>query len=346
MLNSYNILTAIFIFTGTSLFSQTPARLVLIEQFTNSGCSICANNDHWVTDFTDNNPSEAVEISYHTWFPYSDSMYFENSVENNARTNYYSIPATPWSVIDGNYYNNGTSSLGNGVGTTVAQRKMTAPDYTISSSSLSLSGNTLSGTIIFESIDSANTAKNLRAHVVVIEKNVLKSSYAASPGGNSQTVYKNVMRKMISGAAGTVLANKNLNGKDSINFSWNLLKIKNANELAVVCFVQDEGNKEVLQAASFVPLSTGIQSLQTGMDLFYAFPNPASGAIYLASDKNTEDEFKLEVYDISGRKIRSQKIILSQKPILENIPDLNPGLYYWRLTDSAGHMGTKKILVD
>ncbi|MBC7862743.1 MAG: T9SS type A sorting domain-containing protein [Bacteroidia bacterium] len=340
------LLAGIYLNMNVAFAQTSVSRLVLIEQFTNSGCSICASHDHWISDFTDNNPSAAVEISYHTSFPYYDSMYFENPAESNARTALYGVPGVPWSVIDGNFYSNATSSLNSAITSTVTARQSNAPAYSISTSGTSLLANNLSGQFIFESIDAANISKNLVAHVVIVEKNVLKNSYAASPGTNTQTVYKNVMRKMIPNVSGTVLLNKNLNGKDTVVLNWNLLHIKNPNEVAVVCFVQDSSSKEILQAATFDVVSTDISKLQFNGQLFSVFPNPSSGVVYISVNSAVEKETQLEFITFDGRIIKTEHLILSDKPKLVSIYGMSPGVYLLRLKDSAGNCSVKKILID
>ncbi|MBA2612738.1 MAG: hypothetical protein H0U95_12245 [Bacteroidetes bacterium] len=257
-------------------------RVVLIEQFTNSGCPPCAAYSPPVFNYVNNNPADVVAIAYHTYFPYSDSMYFENTTESTARVNYYGVASVPYSVVDGNYYSNTSSNFNPVIASTINSRKAVANKYAINNVSTIISGNLLSTKIAFESLHPNNFSDSLIAHIVVIEKNVLKSSYAASPGANTETNYEYVMRKMLPNQSGSLLINKNLNGKDTITFNWPMQKIKNNAEVRVVAFVQNKNTKEVYMANLFsTNISTGLnERLADGLS-FKTFPNPANDVLYI-----------------------------------------------------------------
>lgn len=284
-----NAIVISFIVSLTTFSVQSQNRIVLLEQFTNAGCPSCAGASPALYSFVNANPNDVVAIAYHTSWPYSDSMYAENPTETNARVAFYNVSSVPYTIVDGNVYSNNTANFNSSNSTIVNNRKIVAPKYSIQNNGLTLSGNQLSGTFQFNSINASNSSDNLVAHLVVIEKNVLKSAYAASPGGNSETQYGYVMRKMLPSSSGTTLVNKNMGANDIVSFNWTKSHIKNVNELRVVAFVQNTATKEIYQSQIFTPsIITSLETTNNEINHVVVYPNPASNLI---SIKLTNTEF-------------------------------------------------------
>jgi len=320
-------------------------RIVLLEQFSNSSCGPCAQSSPPVYNFADNNPEKAVAISYHTGFPYSnDSMYLENPVDANQRVSFYSVSGVPHTIMDGNVFSGGSNSFVSNINSSVNNRKAVNPQYNIATTGVSLTNNILSGSFQFESLLAANENENLIAHIVVIEKNVLKSSYLSSPGNNSETEYGYVMRKMFPNAAGTILINKDLNGIDEVNFSWTLDNIKDESEIRIVAFVQNLGTKEVFQSQLFeVGNGTvGIEKSITTQNEMQIFPNPNNGAFTLLLNNNLFIE-SITIVNQLGQVINRQTIN-SETINISNSFQLEKGIYFVKLK-TKGEEIVKKITV-
>jgi hypothetical protein len=319
-------------------------RVVLIEQFSNSSCGPCGNASPTIFAYANNNPQKAVVITYHTSFPYfNDSMYFDNTVDNNARVNYYSVGGVPNSIVDGNVYSGATATLNTTLNTTITNRSLIAPRYSIASSNFQLSNGQLTGTFDFTSIDAQNSNQNLVAQIVVIEKNVLKSSFAASPGNNSETQYGYVMRKMFPTSNGTSLNNTALNGLESINLNWPISRIKNINELRVVAFVQNTTNNEIYQAQIFSPaLSVGISDIDITSE-FSVYPNPVSSEINIQFNK-LELVKNITVVNNLGQLFYSEVLNELTNNYKINY-QINKGMYYVLIETAAGSF-RKKIIVN
>jgi len=325
---------ALVLFINVTSTAQT--RVVLIEQFSNSSCGPCGAISPSVYAYANTNPGIAV-IAYHTLFPYNnDSMYFENPTEATQRVNYYSVQGVPNSVLDGNVYNGSTNPFVANISTSVANRLNVAPKYNIETSSLTLSGNQLSGSFQFTSLSASNTSENLVAHVVIIEKNVLKSSYAASPGANNETEYGYVMRKMIPGVSGTSLINTLLNGSDNVSLNWTLNHIKNKNELRVVAFVQNTNTKEVYQAQIFNVSETPVGLVENTKfpKKAFIYPNPATGEFSI-SFKTQQHLKSITITDQFGKIVFEDNSDVTTDLITKKI-DLNTGIYFINISTESG----------
>ncbi len=336
------VFTFIFLFIAMQFsFAQ---RVVLIEQFTNSGCPPCAASTPPVFNYVNNNPADVVAIGYHTSFPYSDSMYFENPAESNARVSYYTVQTVPYSVVDGNYYANFSSSFNTVIANTINTRKAIANKYNITNLSNTISGNVLNTKFVFESLNANNTNDTLRAHIVVIEKNVLKSSYAASPGANTETNYEYVMRKMLPNQNGSFLVNRNLNGKDTITLNWPMQKIKSNAQVRVVAFVQNKTTKEVYMANLFsTNISTGLNEIKKDALSFHIFPNPATDHLSI-SFSNLKNYATITIVDVLGKSLLSETVS-PDKTLLLNTSSFQKGIYFLILNDGMNTV-SKKVVIE
>ena len=318
-------------------------RIVLLEQFTNSGCTICATHDPATYAYVQSNPTQVIAISYHTAFPYFDSLYLENIQDAAARTAFYSVVSVPYSILDGNYFAASTPVLNPNISNTICNRAALPPSYAIASLKSELDGNTLNCSFSFESLSASNQNDSLRAHVVVIEEEVLKSSYAGSPGNNSLTSYEYVMRKMLPNASGVRLLNRNLNGVDLINHSWNLQYIKNRSELRLVAFVQNTNSKEIYGAYWVTPADvTGIKERSMNKNSIRIFPNPASNLITVNSNLLGTDT-RVEIHTITG-KLVYQEIQKDARNFSLSVADFEPGLYFLSLVNDTGREQSKLFI--
>ncbi|MES2590978.1 MAG: T9SS type A sorting domain-containing protein [Bacteroidota bacterium] len=320
-------------------------RVVLIEQFTNAGCPPCAASSPGVFNYANTHPDDAVVIAYHTSFPYNDSMYFENPTDSDSRVAYYGVPGVPYSIVDGNYYENSSNAFLPVIASTVNTRKSAAPRYAMEALSLNLTGNQLTGSFQYTSLNASNTTDSLVTHIVAIEKNVLKSSYSASPGANTENQYGYVMRKMIPDADGTALMNKALNSKGTVSFNIMLSNVKNNNELRLVAFVQNKVTKEVYQSQLYTPqitpLSVHEQTLPLAGNLVI-YPNPAVNNISVSFH---EKQFikSIRFFNQLGELLQYDMLNTNTDLIALEL-SLQPGIYFVKISNTDNDFFQKIII--
>jgi hypothetical protein len=328
------ILLLVFVSISNS-FSQ---RNVLIEQFTNSGCTPCAGNTPIVASYVNANSADVIMLAYHSSFPYQDSMYYENAVQNNQRVAYYNITGVPFSKVDGNYF---SGNLVPTIANTISTRLQVAPKYYISFTNTSLNGNAVSATVTLTSLNQSNVADNLVVQVVVVEKNVLKSAYLASPGNNSETEYPWVVRRMLPDANGTSLINKALNGVDVVNVNWTATNFKNLAEMRLVAFVQNVTTKEVYQAEIINPnITTGLSTVKSESN-FAIYPNPAKSDLTIELNNELNDAY-VEIYNQIGNLVYKAKLNSNKEQI--NVDVFANGIYFVTLHNQMSKY-SKRIVV-
>ncbi len=126
-------------------------------------------------------------------------------------------------------------------------------------------------------------------------------------------------------------------GCTGINSSvWDLFSTEDT--LYVAGNFTQAGSVQALNVARFVvPSSTGLQNENTSDgNVFSVYPNPTDGNFQISSRSNFESKVLVEIFDISGRKLKEFVSDLSAQVNL----DLPNGVYFIKINES-----TKKLVV-
>ncbi len=235
----YILLTLIFSFSLLNAYERT----VLAEIFTSTTCPPCATQnpyfDNWLKNYS--NKDRVAVIKYHTWWPSpgNDPFYHANTVENQARVNYYSTNYVPRGIINGT--SDGTSSASTWI--SLIQNSI----ITSSQFDIKIYGNvdaTQGGNLTIRVTADNNPIPSgtLVLHTVVVESDLYYT------GTNGDPVHQFVMRKMYPNHNGEIFTiNPNETKTFSRVFNWNSTwKIDNS---YIVVFIQNQSNRQVYQAA-------------------------------------------------------------------------------------------------
>jgi hypothetical protein len=225
-------------------------RKVLIEEATNASCGPCASQNPAFNSLLNQNRDKLTAIKYHWYFPGYDPMHLHNVTENNARVSYYGINGVPTAVIDGVIPSGpGFGYPGGPHGFTQAlinQYHAVPSPFEIDMHHY-LSPTQDSVHVIMRIRAAQDFSGSIKAHMVVIEKLI---TFATPPGGNGETVFHDVMKKMLPNQLGTTLPSSWEEGDYLIlRQSWKLANVYNINQLGVVGFIQENVTKTVHQAA-------------------------------------------------------------------------------------------------
>jgi hypothetical protein len=234
------------------IFGQAQ-RLVLIEEFTQASCGPCASQNPAFNALLEDNLSKLVAIKYHTVWPGVDEMNEHNPSDVDDRVNYYTIIGVPQGVIDGEDIANDCGAyLGAPACLDQAEiddeYEVTSPMTLDLSHYLSQDGDSIYVTLTINAL--SDVSGTLKARIAVIEKVV---TFDSPPGSNGETVFPDVIKKMLPDAEGTSLPDFTAGNSYELQASWKLANIYDMNQLAVVAFIQDDVNKEVLQTTISEP---------------------------------------------------------------------------------------------
>lgn len=331
------ILTSFIINFSQNTFAQ---KKVLIEQFTNSGCPPCAGNTPIVAAYANTNPDSVLMISYHTPFPYLDSMYFENPVMNDARVSYYSVSGVPAGRIDGNFFSGNLVPV---LSTSIPTRIASVPLYGISFNSTVMNNSQISSQITCESFSNSNQSESLVIQIAVVEKNVLKSSYSASPGANTENEYPWVARQLLPEENGTTLVNKFSGGTDVINVNTILTNIKDPLQVRLIAFVQNTVTREVYQSEIATPIITSSLN-ETNNPAFNLtlYPSVIINTLKIHIERPNAN-LRFTLTNILGNKLYSTSVIGNLLEV--STSEFSSGVYFANFSDGI-HSETKRFIIS
>lgn len=292
--------------------AQEVAQNILVEQYTNTRCSVCASKNPAFFSLLENYNEN--HIAYYPSAPYSTCVFsMHNSLEADGRTNYYGIfGGTPRVVLNGEVVNLANPMLQesriNAETGNMTPFILTANQEYINSDSVKVSVNL--------STVSANSLSSLQLHVMLVENEIF---YAAPNGENT---HPNVFRKALYGLNGLTITPPTIGTNETfeVRYAFDPEWIKA--DLKVIVFVQDNSDKTVKQSAQSKRLNnedgtTAITNLK--FEQYIISPNPAQDYIILG-----ENVSNIEIYNLIGKKMNQIEVTNNGA----QVQNLASGIYF------------------
>jgi hypothetical protein len=318
-------------FALDDFFIGSKQRRVLVEQLTNYKSDFGREQNEFIDDLYDTQPSLVANlnrISYHVNFPSPDSLNQSNPDDPAARSAFYGISSTATAIF------NGLSPLSIKLG--VGQLSVVVDSLTLQESLFDLKLEATNGTLpsklnlTLQIVAKDNFNSPLLANVALVDNEI-----GYDVGANAKKL-RNVLRKLLLGGDGRL-----------INQSWTKgqtlsiavkdveidVRVNNPNKLSLIAFLQDKNSKEIYQSSSIsAPKITPllVTSVEEERDSrIYLFPNPASKQFNF-SYFTSGDEWTL--VNQLGSVVQSGKALETPNQLNSvNIEDLKNGVYFFRL---------------
>lgn len=279
----------LFLLSGLLALGMTvnaqQSKMVLYEEFTGENCPPCAQTNPALDALMTQNASRIIKIQYQSPIPSAGPIYQQNTSVVQSRISYYGVSFAPWGEMDGaipagiagQQNPNHPAYVVNSPSVIDSAYNAGSP-FTIDISSYSISGGNVSATINVTA-NQAVTASNLKVRVALVES----LEFASAPGSNGETEFPNVVRDMYPNTTGQSAPSTWTNGQSqAFSISGNVPSYVDLNnQHFLVVWIQDDGNKEVLQAARTYPpndvasmgvTSSGTNGLNCGLP--YTATNP------------------------------------------------------------------------
>ncbi len=246
---------------------------------------------------------DVVGIEYHTWWPgSSDPFYQHNIPENTDRTNYYGVNATPWVWVDGVIeptwvysYANHNAAYNARLGVPTGVSLSHSGSYDVGSGAVDLT--------VTASTDAALPAGDYRLHAVLTESDLFWSA------PNGMNVHDFIMRDMYLDAGGTSVAfvgGYPQTAEAVVSFDASAYEDGNCE---IVYFLQNNGTKEVLQAAAVsldaLADQTAAGDAPSAMRLGHNYPNPFNPQTVIPVSLDRGTDLSLRIVDAQGRVLRN-----------------------------------------
>lgn len=227
-----------FVLSIQMSYSDSPKK-GLIEEFTNASCGPCASSNPGFKSYVNNNMDVLIPIVFHPRFPGADPFNAENPTMHNGRTDYYQVSGVPHYVFLGTLRGH-PGSIAN-IGSQIAALRTQMSPITINVTE----SRTGSASTVEVEVHSSQALSNKKLRICVVEQNVV---FSTPPGSNGEREFPWVVRRMLPDHNGTTISlaaneTKKFTQNFTIQSGWDRTKIY------IVAFIQDDGTKEVHQAA-------------------------------------------------------------------------------------------------
>ena len=240
---------ALTMFVGVAVNAQSQ-RLTLLEEFTQASCGPCASQNPALNTLLSGNESKTVSIKYQVNYPGVDPMNAQTQTWVAPRTSYYAVSGVPNIQFDGLVVSGAPSAL---TQTSINNRYAVASPFdVVVTHAYNASYDSINVSVDVTCTQAASGT--LVLHTVLVEKEI---AFCVAPGSNGETEFYSVMRKMLPSGVGTTLATAWTVGQTQ-NFQFTTsvpTYIYDKKELAIIAFIQNNANKDVLQTGISQPLA-------------------------------------------------------------------------------------------
>lgn len=291
-----NLLLILIFLTGINVLSSAKDRITLVEHFTSADCAPCAVINPLVDPIYASNSDKVVVIKYQSPVFYTDPMYLENKVDVSLRALYYQVPSVPTIKVDGTY-----ASFNSNLSISSFESKLREASAINSTWDLntdySFDENYKNITINLRITSLEDQQGSYTAHIALLEESV---EFNDAPGTNKEKVFYHVMRKMLPDGSGTKLdsiwnTNQTKTISETVAIPYNYKQLE---KLTVVCFIQDNLSKSVMQATYAAPKTIDAEIAYAPASLpvfedFETIDRQKNRLLYSTLSKTTD-----ELYDI------------------------------------------------
>ena len=331
------------------VFDISSQRIPLLETFASSTSQFSVTGNTDLHNILSTNQNDYTLVKYPMSWPSPGDPYY--TLEGRQRRLYYSINTVPRIV------NNGIVQF-NPIGFTQQEFDDAKGLYSFMnlSAEYSVGGQTIDISVNIDPLcNTAGIWDNLVLHTAVYEKTTYNNSSV-----NGEIEFYNIMKKMIPDASGTTLSNlSGPNNPTTVNLTYTFNGLYNLppgsdtpidhtfensvedfQNLGVAVWIQDVETKYVLQSSDG---SIVTNSFELDKKEIKVFPNPSSEFVNILLPLNHSPS-TMEIYDVIGNMIFSDKLIESKNNYKINLADFRSGIYQIVIT-SKDKIITEKLEV-
>ena len=336
------IYSLLIVLTVIATVNGQTTRKVLFEEGTNASCGPCAASNPILISWLQNHQAQAISIMYHASWPGTDPMYSANPTQSTERIQYNNITAVPTCNVDGIIYDIWpftVAAFDNAFNTRLA----VTPPLSIDVVDQRIPGDSIKSTITL--IVNANLpAGTYKFRVMAVEKLI---TYSTPPGSNGETVFHTVFRRAYPNTVGVDCPTTA--GTYNYTYTYKREAAWKDTSIVTVAFVQNDVNKEVLNANKGTYIPTGINNLTSEVPYQYSleqnYPNPFNPSTRIKFALTKSGFTSLKVYDAMGREVSSLVSSQLQAGKYEtefNASGISSGVYFYKLI-SGDFTAVKKL---
>ncbi len=309
-----------------ALPAQTLAKkYVLLEQITNSRCSICKSKNPAFYSLIGQAQyaSDVHHIAYHPSFPYNTCVfYLANTTENNARAALYASQSTPQLALNGTHLSPDGPLLPEP--TLQAALNQTSPVYLQVTETTGVGAERVA-TVNIHTVGEVPSGYKLYA--ALVEKTINLTT------PNNEPVHYNVFRKMLPDLNGLTFTPAALGQSVTFSIPYTLNPAWNPNEMYVVAFLQNPTTKDVLNSGTKFDAAVSATGEANKPQSLRITPNPVNAQAFAQIGDDQAEQ--VEIFGSNG-----QRAVLAfsseQNAVSFSTASLAPGLYFLKITGKKG----------
>ncbi len=339
--------------------AQTVQRVPLFEVFTSETCPPCKpGNTIYENVIAPKPKGDYVSIKFQQDFPGNGDPYC--TTEGVNRRSYYAINSIPRMEIDGGWDQNAqsfTDALYTQYRSVAAKATLTGV-YSISTS------NRVTVKVDYKAIGSAFPA-GTKLYVGIVEARTIKNINAQT---NGETVFYNVMKKMMPTDGGTAVTALAAGASESKTMTFTFTgsyrlpadgktanrialatehSVEHFDSLKVVAWIQGS-TKEVFQAGNLSKVAaTAIANVSNSVGEVMVFPNPSSSNVNVSINMKSADNVTAVIYNMNGAAVitKTANLAAGAGQIGFDVSNLAAGLYNLVIFDSNNNSFSERLSV-
>ena len=339
-------------------------RTILMENFTTTNGKDAAQNSTLKTenDFinttfvTDGIGTNIVKINYHIGFTNPDPFNLDNPADPSARALYYNVKDVPYAFLDGARPDGATVLSNWGVAAYDAQTlQLGQSEITLSTPSVNADGGIKFNVNVKALYDLPD---NTILHVAVIEQSISSNGLSndqLAQVKTGETNFTYVLKKMLPNALGTKLGalakGKTLTIPLDFEYYPDPKRLyADANDLAVIVFLQNEDTKAIYQTEYVTGINdpssviTGVEEPLLSLEQVGLYPNPADHEFTILLPRRAVGDVAVHLFDQMGKSVLTSTIKTGEQKSTLNVRHLAAGMYLMKLVEN-GVITMKKVVV-
>lgn len=284
---------AVLMFFGLNVSAQND-RVMLVESFTNAGCTPCAQQNPAFDSLIEANIDRLTVIKYHTRWPLAtDPMYLSNAASIDARTDFYNVATVPTAILDGNRFFSAPSGINQNI---INQLLNIPPHFEMQiESEVHPFDNKI--TVRVEGKALSSLGGDLRLFVALVER---ETRFDAPPGTNGETHFHHVLKEFLTDATGLNLGDVGIDSHFDYTFDSQSTDNQGIENLSAIAWIQNRNTHEVYQACKHNLVSASVDE-SMGNDI-QVYPNPTDGVVNIMTGGR-----KVTLYNMLGQCVFESK---------------------------------------
>ncbi len=319
------------LFDTITIINSPTLRKITLELFTSSTCGPCVDGNTYLDWLVAQYPNTYSLVKYQMNWPYTGDPYY--TPEGGVRRSYYNVSGVPDLFMNSISYFPDDGDISTELFESHFN-DISPIELEIESALINDENQVMISVNITPLIDYPS---ELTAHIVVVEKET-----TGNVGSNGETEFSQVMMKMLPNANGTLLNNLQEGVVTNIyeTFDMDETFMEESHDLEVVVFIQDDGDKYMIQTEN-KEIGTNVGTSEVGISrLSTIFPNPTNDRLNINCNNVIDN---IQLVNSLGQVLFEDKP--SDDELVINVSDFEHGIYFLRIRNGS-NVEIRKVVID